>query len=113
MKLAIVGSRSFNNYNLLKDTINKYDNIKLIINNSAIGADKLAEQYAKEYNIETKIYLPDWNKYGKKAGPIRNELIIKDCDIVIAFWDGESRGTLNSINIAKTLNKKLELIKLN
>ncbi len=65
MKLAIVGSRSFNNYNLLKDTINKYDNIKLIINNSAIGTDKLAEQYAKEYNIETKIYLPDWNKYGK------------------------------------------------
>jgi hypothetical protein len=113
MKLAIVGSRSFNNYNLLKDTINKYDNIKLIINNSAIGADKLAEQYTKEYNIETKIYLPDWNKYWKKAGPIRNELIIKDCDIVIAFWDGESRGTLSSINIAKTLNKKLELIKLN
>ena len=113
MKLAIVGSRSFNNYNLLKDTINKYDNIKLIISGGAIGADKLAEQYAKEYNIETKIYLPDWNKYGKKAGPIRNELIIKDCDIVIAFWDGESRGTLSSINIAKTLNKKLELIKLN
>jgi len=113
MKLVIVGSRSFNNYNLLKDTINKYDNIKLIISNSAIGADKLAEQYPKEYNIETKIYLPDWNKYGKKAGPIRNELIIKDCDIVIAFWDGESRRTLSSINIAKTLNKKLKLIKLN
>ena len=62
--------------------------------------------------MQKKIYLLEWDKYGKKAGPIRNELIIKDADNIIAFWDGESRGTLNSINIAKRLNKKLNLVKL-
>jgi hypothetical protein len=62
--------------------------------------------------MQKKIYLLEWDKYGKKARPIRNELIIKDEDNIIAFWDGESRGTLNSINIAKRLNKKLNLVKL-
>jgi hypothetical protein len=53
------------------------------------------------------VFKPDWNKYGKSAGFVRNKLIIENADIVFAFWDGESKGTLISINIAKELNKKL------
>lgn len=108
MKLAVVGSRDFNDYELLKlklDSIHKRKPITLIISGGAKGADKLSERWAKENNIETLIFIPDWNKFGKKAGFLRNEDIIKNSDAVVAFWDGESRGTLSSINLAEKYKK--------
>ena len=110
MNLAIVGSRSFNSYDLLKTEINKFikENsitIDCIISGGAKGADSLGEEYAKEYKIPTKIFYPDWNKYGKRAGYLRNIDIIKNSDFVIAFWNGFSTGTKSSINLAKEQNK--------
>lgn len=112
VKLAVVGTRTFQNYALLCKTLDNYQ-ISLIISGGAAGADKLAEIYAKEKNIPIKIYYPEWEKYGKSAGPIRNEFIVRESDCVIAFWDGISRGTLSSINICKKMNKPLTIIKYN
>ena len=50
-----------------------------------------------------------WNKYGKAAGFKRNKNIIDNCTEIIAFWDGKSKGTLNSINYAKSINKKVTI----
>ena len=114
MKLAVVGSRDFNDYDLLKlklDIIHKRKSITLIVSGGAKGADSLAERWAKENRIELLIFLPDWDKYGKKAGYLRNEDIIKNSDAVIAFWDGESRGTLSSINLAKKYEKSCFIVK--
>ena len=111
--LAIVGTRTFNDYKLLKkkvDEINKKTKINLIISGGAKGADKLAEQYAKENKIPTKIFIPNWKKHNRAAGPIRNKLIIESSDKVIAFWDQISKGTLSSINLAKQMNKELVVI---
>ena len=74
--LAVVGSREFNNYKLLKDKLNSIENISKIVSGGAFGADKLAELYAEEYNIETNIIKPNWSTYGKSAGAIRNKEII-------------------------------------
>ena len=109
MAFAVVGTRTFNDYELLKETLDKYV-IKKIISGGAKGADKLAEKYAKDNNIDIVIFLPDWAKYGKRAGPLRNILIVNECDTLIAFWDGESLGTKSSIDIAKDNNKKLIII---
>ena len=106
MKYAIVGSRTFNDYQFLKDTLDQYDDINLIVSGGAYGADKLAERYAKEHGIDTKIFIPEWSKYGKSAGYKRNRLIIGYSDIVIAFWDGVSKGTKHDIDIADELNIK-------
>lgn len=114
MKLGVVGSRTFNDYNLLKDIINNINStfkIECIVSGGANGADKLGEKYAIEYNIPTEIYLPDWKKYGKKAGFIRNEDIVKNSDRIIAFWDGKSKGTKNTINLCKKYFKKCYIIK--
>lgn len=73
----------------------------------AKGADSLAERFAKENNIETMIFPADWDKYGKNAGYIRNKDIISNSDIVIAFWDGKSKGTKISIDLAKQSSKIL------
>jgi hypothetical protein len=113
MKLAICGSRSFTNYAFFKKTILKRFNVKeinLIVSGGAVGPDKFAERFAKEHNIPTLIHKPDWKKHGKKAGMIRNEFIVRDADAVICFWDGESRGSKNAIEWAKTLEKDLTVI---
>ena len=115
MKLAIVGSRGFRDYEFLKTEIivfafeNSID-ITEIISGGAKGADRMAEIFAAEKKLPTKIFLPDWDKYGKSAGFRRNELIINEADAVIAFWDGTSRGTLSSINLAKEKNKLLKIV---
>lgn len=110
MNLGIIGSRTFNNYNLLKESIEKFDNISLIISGGAKGADNLAYDCAKEMNIETLIIKPDWKKYNRGAGLIRNKDIVDKSDFIIAFWDGQSKGTLHAIKYAKKKEKSLEII---
>jgi hypothetical protein len=109
MKVAVVGSRGFSDYKLLSETLDKIK-ITLIVSGSAKGADTLGEQYAKENNIPTKIFPPDWEKHGKMAGFLRNTDIINEAELVVAFWDNISKGTLDSINKAKKLDKKIIII---
>lgn len=113
MRVAVIGSRGFTNYNLLSDVLTKFSNeqkLTTIISGGAQGADKLAEVYAKTNNIPIIIYPADWAKHGRAAGPIRNKQLVNDADYIIAFWDGKSPGTLSSINFAKGLNKPVNII---
>lgn len=106
IKLAIVGGRTFNNYDILNKYIaqvcqeNDFTIIE-IISGGARGADKLGERYAKDNNIPTRIFPAEWDKYGKSAGFRRNKDIIDACDVCIAFWDGESRGTKHDIDLCR------------
>jgi len=114
--LAIIGSRSFNNYTYAKkEILNIIQNNKIpitkIISGGASGADKIAEIFANKFNIPIEVLVADWSK-GKQSGVIRNTDIIRKSDYVIAFWDGISKGTLDSINKAKKLNKKLFIVKI-
>lgn len=104
MRLAIVGSRSFDNYKMfceLIDDLNKLYEFEYIVSGGAKGADSLAERYARERGIPIKIYPANWAKYGRSAGYRRNERIVEDCDYMVAFWDYKSPGTKHSINIAR------------
>lgn len=110
MKLAIVGSRTFNDYCLLRTyasyiTIKSPSSLVTIISGGAKGADGLAEQYANAYGYNTEIFKPDWNRYGKAAGFLRNGTIVANCDMVLAFWDGKSQGTADTIARAKKAKK--------
>lgn len=115
-RIAVIGSRTFNDYDLLRVTIlSKFSprDIREIVSGGARGADKLGERFAQEFGLKTNIFLPDWEKYGKQAGFIRNTDIIKNSDIVLAFWDEKSTGTLDSINTAKKLNIPVIIIPFN
>jgi hypothetical protein len=109
MKVAVIGSRSFNDYELLRQTLSKLE-ITLVVSGGAKGADSLGEEYANANKIPTKIFLPDWDKYGKSAGMLRNSDIINEAEIVVAFWDGESKGCKDAIAKANKLNKKVLII---
>lgn len=110
MKVAVIGSRDFYDYDLVKETLSTID-ITLLISGGAKGADSLGEQYANENNIETLIFKPDWKKHGPAAGPIRNTDIVNNANIIVAFWDGESKGTKDSVTKAEKLNKEVVIIK--
>lgn len=110
VKIAIVGSRTFNDYNLLKSFIDsKLVSMELsplcIISGGAKGADSLGERYAEEYHIEKTIFIAEWDKYGKSAGFRRNVDIIKACDVCFAFWDGQSKGTKHDIELCEQMDK--------
>jgi hypothetical protein len=104
--VAVVGSRTINDG--VKSFLEKLDKrigIQTIISGGARGVDSEAEEFAKENFKETKIYLADWEKYGRSAGFIRNADIVKNADLIVAFWDGKSKGTQHSIELARKHNK--------
>ena len=114
MKIGVVGSRGFNDYKLLKDTLDKYlPEATVVVSGGAKGADSLGERWANENGLETLIYLPNWDKHGKQAGFIRNFEIIESSDIIIAFWDGMSKGTEHTIYNAENDGKEVIIVYFN
>ena len=108
MTYAIIGSRSWKDPTIIIDKLNKHkDSITHVVSGGAKGPDSVGEEWAVQNKIECTIYKPDWEHYGRSAGMIRNTAIITNCDIVLAFWDGESRGTLDSIKKAVKLQKSV------
>ena len=100
-------------YKLVIETLEPYKSkISLVVSGAAKGADSLGEKWAIENNIQTLIFPADWDKHGKRAGFIRNEDIIKNCDGVVAFGDGESKGTVHSLSLAETYNKPTKIVKI-
>jgi hypothetical protein len=120
--IAIVGSRGFKGdkaYALLCNTLRKFNPTR-IVSGGAEGADTLGATYAKEHGITLDVFVPQWKawrlKHGytsktNRAGFERNTDIISASDIVIAFWDGKSEGTKDSINKARKLKKTLVIIR--
>ena len=113
-RVIIAGGRKFNNYSLLKE---KCDNILSNVNDRiaivcgcAYGADLLGEKYAKEKDYIVHYYPANWKLYGKGAGMIRNKEMAENAEALIVFWDGESKGTKNMIEIAKNKNLKVRII---
>jgi hypothetical protein len=114
-KVIIAGSRGFSNYKLLREQCNKYLREKkktsniIIVSGHARGADTLGEKYAQDEGFDLEIYPAQWKKLGKQAGYRRNEQMAEVADALIAFWDGESKGTKHMIDImnAKSLQVKV------
>ena len=108
MNVGVVGSRTFSDYKKLSETLDKYA-ITTIVSGGAKGADSLAEKYAKAYGLEMVVFKPNW-ELGKRAGRLRNSDIVNASDMIVAFWDGKSKGTLDSINKAELCNKFVEIV---
>ena len=100
-KVAVGGSRSIEDFDLVKKVL---DNLlvegDVILSGNAPGADRLGERYGKENGYPVKLIPSEWEKHGLKATMMRNEVLLKACDFVICFWDGESKGTRHMLDIA-------------
>lgn len=109
-KLIVAGGRDFQDYDLLSKNLEKIRTVILsdnladdleIVSGCARGADSLGIRWAEENHVSLKLFPADWDKYGKRAGPLRNIQMGDYADSLIAFWDGKSRGTKHMINYAR------------
>ena len=109
-RILVCGGRDFDDRNLLFEVLDGVvkgkDDVE-IVSGHAKGADTLAEEYAAENGIILSVFAPDWKKYGKAAGTMRNkdmlDYISEEEPVVVAFWNGKSKGTENSIETARKM----------
>ena len=103
MKIGIVGSRNFDRYRLMQEIALQYitPEYTTIISGGARGADRLAERLALHLDLNMIGHKAHWDKYGKRAGPIRNQKIVDDSDALLAFPSKKGRGTQITIDMAK------------
>jgi len=109
MRVAVVGSRSLQ----IQDWENYLPpNTNEIISGGARGIDQSIGAYARSHGIALKEFLPEYGKYGRRAPLLRNISIIENADLVLAFWDGKSRGTKFVIDICKAQGVPLRVIRM-
>lgn len=106
MKTAVIGSRNLS-INNLEDYLPQ--GTDEIISGGAKGIDKCAEDVAKKHNMKITVIRPDYDRYGRAAPLKRKDEIVALADVVLAIWDGKSRGTKYVINKCKELGKPLVL----
>lgn len=103
MRILVCGGRDFTDFSYVCFVLYglKLTKDDVIIHGDAKGADRLAGKYAANEGIPVEVYPAAWHLHGKKAGPIRNQRMLKEGkpDIVIAFPGGV--GTANMMNIAR------------
>lgn len=105
--LIVAGGRDFNDYECAKAEIKRLcsgplaDYNVAIVSGMARGADALGVRFAREFNLPLHEFPADWDRYGKRAGYLRNEQMAEFAHGLLAFWDGHSRGTKHMIDIAK------------
>jgi len=106
MKVAVIGSRG-----LTVNDLGKYlpEDTTEIVSGGAKGIDTCARNYALSHDIKLTEFLPEYNKYGRGAPLKRNLQIIEYADVVIAFWDGKSRGTKYVIDNCKKLGVQVDV----
>lgn len=90
MKTAIIGSRNITNVDLSRFIPSGTTEI---VSGGARGVDTVAKRYAVDHGLKLTEFLPDYEHFGRGAPLKRNITIIENADIVLAFWDGKSRGT--------------------
>jgi hypothetical protein len=109
MKLIIAGGRDIVDPVPLMMAMDKYTlngpYISEIVSGGATGVDKMGEQWGRDRGLKVTVFEAQWKKHGKAAGPIRNELMARYADALVAIWDGASRGTAHMIGAMRALNK--------
>ena len=98
MKILVCGGRNFEDTAVLNRVLfpYQYGAQNVIIHGGARGADRLAARWADEHDVETEAYPAYWDKYGKRAGFLRNAQMLKEGkpDIVIAFPGGNGTADM-------------------
>ena len=113
-KWIVAGSRSFQNYKLVEQELDKIcDKISEIVCGEAKGADTYGRIYAESHNIPIKSFPADWATYGKAAGYLRNSDMAKYAHKAIVFWDGQSPGSKDMIDKMKEQGKEIIIIEYN
>jgi hypothetical protein len=125
MKVIIAGGRDFDDLEQMEDDMwqlfghvdygySQAANFDLeFLGGGAKGADALGKRWAKEEDMKYTEFPADWAQFGKQAGPLRNIQMAIAADVLVAFWDGESRGTEHMIEAAMDHNLEIHVYRYN
>lgn len=115
-RVIVCGSRDFDDYpklcrwlDHLLSRVTKTHRV-IVVHGACRGADSLAESYARSRGLLVESYPADWDRYGRSAGPKRNAKMVGIANAVVAFWDGKSSGTRDTIDKAKQKNIPLRIV---
>ena len=112
MRVLVCGSRGWTDYDAILRRLSQIQEGPTIVHGAAGGADTMADRAARTLKLPIERYPADWATYGKRAGFIRNEQMLDTgVGLVIAFWDGQSRGTQHAIESAKRRGIPVEVIR--
>ena len=102
MKVLVCGSRNWRDPDLIYNRLARLPRGTTVMHGSARGADRQAAAYARALGLTVEGYPADWEALGRRAGIVRNlQMLDEKPDLVLAFWDGESKGTWHAICAAR------------
>lgn len=112
-KLLVCGGRDFDDRRRLEATLDKLcwkvRRLAVILGDCPTGADRLALSWATSHWHTVFMFMADWDKFGKAAGPRRNAEMAAAADRGVAFFDGSSPGTADMIRRMKALGKPVRV----
>lgn len=106
-----MGSRDFPDMDAVRQVVQGLPPATVVISGGARGVDSIAAEEARRHGLEVIVVKAEWDRLGKSAGMIRNGEIVRLADEVIAFWDGKSRGTRDTIQKAHAAGKPCRVVK--
>ena len=113
-RVIVAGSRTFTDFTLMVKKLDKFlanlDNVE-IVSGGARGADLLGVRYADIHDLPVKWFLADWDKHGKSAGYRRNEEMANYATHLVAFWDGQSKGTAHMVAVARRVALEVRVVR--
>lgn len=114
MKLLVTGSRGWQHKGIIHRLLCQLKPDSVVHGDCKDGADAMADLIATRLRIPVKRYPACWELLGKSAGIQRNTemLVMENPDVVLAFWDGQSRGTKHTIDTARELNLKVMVVRI-
>lgn len=116
--IAVVGSRNFNDYEYFKNKLqylisNITEDIQFVSGGAKSGADFLVKRFCREENYKLIEHLPDYEKYPPKVAPLkRNHLVVDDADMLVAYYNGVSRGTKYTLNLGEKKGIPIRIVEL-
>ena len=105
MRIAVVGSRDYADLERVARYVTALPPGSVVVSGGARGVDRAAALAARAAGLTVRVLDADWKRLGRGAGFARNEQIVAEAERVVAFWDGTSRGTVDTIRRARAGGK--------
>ena len=106
MRVGVIGSRGVAAWDFGQLGLAAGD---VVVTGGARGVDQAAESWARSQGLEVEVHLPDYARYGRAAPHVRNRQIVESCDLVVAIWDGQSRGTASVIERCRKSGRQVKV----
>lgn len=108
-RICVSGSRGYRHLENVDRILEMLPKI-VVVHGGAAGVDARADEAARAIGLEVDVWKADWERYGRRAGPLRNRQMVASCDFLYAFWDGLSRGTASAIQAAVDQDVPFEIV---